>query len=222
MKIIAFAGPARAGKSECANLLGFYLKPDYMVVRESFALPMRLAWERLASWLTWKNGTLVNRETDPALYRKVMQRWGSSRRQRNPDHWVEYMTGRLMDLNYQEKARYAENTDSLTWRETVVLIDDVRYGNEVDLIHDLDGVVVFVDPKKRIDLTGEWRSHESEALAMGYLTGAYPDETFDHVLKNDKDTTSLFAGIERHHQRWLDAASTTLRVPQHMQGDPFA
>ena len=202
-------------------MLTFHASSGFKVVRESFALPMREAWERLASFLTWRTGELVNRETKPNLYRTVMQKWGSSRRQANPDHWVERMAGRLIQHNYEEKKRYETNTDVGTWRETLVLIDDIRYTNEVELIRDLDGVVVFVDPKKRIDLTGEWRAHESEALAMGYIEGAFDDEMFDEVIVNNKTTQVLFETIRTRGNCWLSTASTSLRIPSHMKDGPF-
>lgn len=212
MKIIAFAGPARAGKSACADIVTeIYSKAEpteknpfvYLVERESFAQPMRDAWQRLASYLTWKLGKLVNRDTEPALYRSTMQRWGESRRSRDPDHWVKRMRDKLMNHKATEIIRYMLNDDVKRWRETLVVIEDLRYPNELQLVRQFDGLCIFVDPRGRIPLDEPFRQHESEELANGYMRGDYPDETFDSVVTNGGSVPRLVNKLKTIVGPWL-------------------
>ena len=64
------------------------------------------------------------------------------------------------------------------WEETVVIIDDVRYPNEVELLADRGACLVLVDPGERIDLTEEWRQHESEQMANALIQDEERAETF--------------------------------------------
>ena len=208
MKIIAFAGPARAGKSKAADCVEGLCRDDYTVVRESFAKPMRLAWARLARHLTWKLGRPVNRDTDPDLYRTTMQRWGESRRDENPDHWCLRMAGRLRNIKLDDVRRYDLTDTVADWRETLVLIDDVRYLNEVVMLHILNAQVIFVDPKARIDMSEEWRRHGSEALANGYMHGQFDDDIFDEVLVNSRSEKAFIYRIKGAFKGWLREAVT--------------
>jgi hypothetical protein len=200
MRLIAFAGPARAGKSACATILEENAKQKYRVVRESFAKPMREAWERLAVYLTNKTGELVSRETRPNLYRETMQRWGEKRRKRDQDHWVNRLTERLFVEKVIEKAQYEREPD---FQETLVIIDDMRYENELCLISSLGGVSVFVDPGNRIQLDQEFRKHESEAMAMAHLKGEGSDDAFDYRISNTRSTNRLVAKVVGQMDQWL-------------------
>lgn len=208
LKIIAFAGPARAGKSKAADIVEDLCKADHTVVRESFAKPMRLAWKRLASYLTAKTGEPVNRDTKPELYRSTMQRWGESRRAEDPNHWCIRMAERLGRLKKAELLAYTVVDDAKDWRETLVLIDDVRYVNEVVLMHSCNAQVIFVDPKGRVDLSESWRRHESEALANGYINGQFDDGLFDRVVVNSRSEKAFRYKIKGAVNDWLREAVT--------------
>ncbi len=176
MQIFAFLGPARCGKTTASQLLEQELKErGYHVERLSFAAPIKAGCARLG----------ITKEDQPDEYRALAQRWGKTRRDRNPDHWIRKATRSLNRLAAIEKADYVKlaNDDNLdSWCETIVIIDDVRYQNEVDLINERDGVMTIIDPGKRLDLTEEFRQHESEALANRLVTDQkYADNFIDEV-----------------------------------------
>lgn len=194
MRIFAFAGPARAGKTSAADFLqeeceerGFYVE------RVSFAGILKSGCERLG----------ITKERDEGEYRALAQRWGQSRRERDPDYWVKKTVrkiNKMMKTEHEDFNRF-DDGDGDCWEETVVIIDDVRYPNEVDAVNKLGGTVVFIDPGKRVDMDAEWRSHESETMANKLCNSHRLQERFVvelgcYWIMNDQSEDHLEAFIE--------------------------
>ena len=159
MRIFAFLGPARAGKTTAADALedecrerGFYVE------RLSMAAPIKDGMRRCG----------VTKEEKPDEYRSLAQRWGATRRERNENHYVNKARRKLERYAQTERADYdrLDKNDFLDcWDETVVIIDDIRYVNEVELMGDCNATLCWIDAGDRIDLSEEFRKHEAEALA---------------------------------------------------------
>ena len=57
-----------------------------------------------------------------------------------------------------------------------IVIDDVRFQNEVDMIHSLGGIIIKIECDNEIK-----DNHESENQNVSY----------DYIIKNDKDNKKL-------------------------------
>ena len=159
MQIYAFLGPARVGKTSASNHLHEVCeKRGYYVQRLSFAGPIKAGCARLG----------VTKEEQPDEYRSLAQRWGAGRRLRNPLHYIRKMGRAIERIRRVEQEDYAK-LDAQgkldCWDETVIIIDDVRYENEVKALTDIGAEVCFLNPGERLNLTEEFRQHESEALS---------------------------------------------------------
>lgn len=205
MLVIGFAGLARGGKTTAALHLSEWCKEhDMNPVIYSFAQPMKRAAKRLG----------LSKDKNPRLYRETLQRWGESRRDpkfrpgiSGPDYWVRRCSAELCELSHYEKERYRRldrfgmNNE---FKETVVIFDDLRYANELEMVHSFNGITVFVDGASRIeDLTASWRQHESEKLAMLYTFGAIPD-VFDFYIKNEKSEEEFKQLVDLLAPAWVD------------------
>lgn len=207
MKIIAFAGLAQSGKTTVANLLAAELfQKDYTVRLDHFAKPLKQA----------ANMVGANKTAQPELYRLFCQYVG--RNFRDPsfvdgvtgeNYWVDKMHTRLLDHQMDESRRLSESEeDGLLWYESAVIIDDVRYPNEVDLVRKWGGTIVFVDAAKRMGLPNEkeqwpvWRQDPSELLAYNYMQGNADEGLIDCNLVNNRDLDSLQRAVIAMSSLW--------------------
>jgi hypothetical protein len=94
----------------------------------------------------------VTKEGTPALFRPLAQTIGQTCRNYDSNHWVNR-------FGIAHDAVIASHPDA------TVLIDDVRYQNEIDYILERSGALVFVDAHGRVDLSEERRAHESELIS---------------------------------------------------------
>lgn len=134
-QIIGLIGPARAGKTTLATSILDQVGSGAVL---HFADPIRNALSSVG----------VTKEGTPTLYRKLAQLVGQSCRDFDRDWWVNRFE---IDLEAQPD-------------DVLILIDDVRYQNEIDLLKHYGATLIFVDAHDRIDLTEEFRAHESEAI----------------------------------------------------------
>lgn len=176
MKIIALAGMGKSGKTTAAIAMAKALFDEgYTPILEHFAGPLKDASHSL--------GFVKDGEYDH-LYRKFCQFVGETAREESPEWWVNLMAERLDDIADQE----ASTIGSDNWHERVVLIDDIRYENELALVKKYSGKIVFVSAQSRLkDLDAEWRQHHSERLARLYENGEFEDELFDTTVSNNSD-----------------------------------
>ena len=180
MKIIAVGGLAQAGKTTAVQAAAQYLfEKGYHPVLEQFARPLKLA---AASLGFYKGG-----DTDH-LYRWFCQTIGQKCRAIDPD-WVPKRLADRLDVLAQEESDELLIDEDATWSERVVLIDDVRYMNELALIEKYSGKTMFISAARRLPTLDEedWRKHDSEVLATKYENGLIPDETFNITLSNNEE-----------------------------------
>ena len=206
MRIIAFAGLARSGKTTAARILDRWCRQHHMIpVQCSFAGPMKKAAERIG----------LSKDSNPAKYRRIMQSWGERKRdpahqpgRSGPDYWVN--KARKMIVKEAEKERevyrnLAENGLENDFRETVLIFDDMRYINELNMVTALDGISVFVDGATRLkDLSASWRAHESEALATLVTAGVIESEIFDYFVPNETTENNLIKFVRKLAPAWFD------------------
>jgi len=154
MQIVALTGQARSGKTYVAQELAkIAFNKGLLPVFVSFAGALK----REAAELGYDKDTL------PDKYRTYCQDRGAEMRIEDPDYWVKETAKEIVTIAQAEKESIKNNDKH--W-ERVVLIDDVRYLNEIALIAKMDGVFIHVYAGSRLpDPEGEWRQHESESLS---------------------------------------------------------
>ena len=192
MEIILLAGQAGVGKSTAAKVLAKEaFERGFVPVLESFAKPIKE--EALAKG--------YDKAKFPRKYRGFCQSLGEIARQENPDHWVGLMKDRLNKIIITEKEEL--NKGSKYW-ERVVIIDDCRYLNEVNLGFLMRATTVFLSFGKRKVRKSAWREHESEKLANKIASGDKDLlEIFEHVITNDFTSEESFVAKIKDHAHIL-------------------
>jgi hypothetical protein len=155
MQIIGLTGQARAGKSFVAKYIAERAWEKRMVpVFVSFAGALKRAAAEAGH----------PKETDPMGYRAFCQTIGAQARQQDPYHWVKLTMKEIADIARREQA--AIEAGNSIW-ERVVIIDDVRYRNEVEAIIWMGGLIGHICAGSRLpEADAAWRSHDSEQLAI--------------------------------------------------------
>lgn len=156
MIVVFFAGKARVGKTTAANHLAkFAKKNDMNPVIVPFAKAIKDA--AVAAGLS--------KDADPKAYRDYCQKIGAQRRAEDQDYWVKAFASTLMDLQLKDMEKM--NDPEAFWKETVVIVDDCRYLNEINFGRTIGATVMFVSAgdRKLEDHEAEWRNHESEEVA---------------------------------------------------------
>lgn len=206
MKVIAFAGLARGGKTTAADALEKWChEHDMNPIRCSFADPIKKAAKRLG----------ISKENNPDLYRKTLQRWGESRRdpefrpgKTGPNYWVERVLKQILTHQYEERQLYRKLIDfdsEVTFKESVLIFDDLRYDNELALINTYGGLTIFVDGAGIVkDFCAQWRQHPSETMAMAYTMGLLPDSIFDFYIVNNASKEKFEKLVEQLAPAWMD------------------
>ena len=167
--LIGFAGKMRSGKTAAAN----YLINRYGVEKMSFAAPLKEVVANLFEWdINDLNDFKFKETVDPywnITPREVLQKFGTDfmREMINPAFWTMKLERHLITKMLKHN----------------VVIDDVRFKEEVDLIHKHRGIIVLLERGwKSID------THSSEII----------DFKYDHIIQNQGDCLSdLHAEIER-------------------------
>lgn len=91
--------------------------------------------------------------------RQLLQHWGGARRAQNPDYWVVQLRDAIRNIN---KEPVMGATGGSAGGDTavaggnvtrLVIVDDMRYPNEADMLRDLGGVLIRleVSPENRLD-----------------------------------------------------------------------
>lgn len=162
MITIMLAGKARVGKTTAANLIqSFAKKNDFKPVILPFAKTIKDEAESLG----------LSKDSDPAKYRAFCQELGEGKRKENPDYWINLFKDKWMELDALDTAA-SQDPDKL-WKETVVIVDDCRYQNELNFGKLIGAKLVFISHgiRELNDHNGEWRQHESERLANEVESG---------------------------------------------------
>ncbi len=176
MKIIGIAGLALAGKSTAAAAIATAVfERGYHPVMERFAGPLKDASDTVG----FKKGG----DTD-AMYRQFCQFVGTMARTKSAYWWVNLLNLRA---EYVAQADAAALDDyAAKWSERVLIIDDLRYANEVAWVRENGGRTIFVSAMGRLtDLDAEYRRHSSEDMAKAYENGQLEDDLFDFSISNN-------------------------------------
>lgn len=193
MQIVAFAGMAKAGKSTAADSLAkTAFDAGWHVVVEQFAKPLKEASKMLG---------FVKGGPYDHLYREFCQFAGAKARASDPDWWVKKMASRLDILSAQEQ--HWLSSGKTPFHEILVIIDDLRFPNEVELLKKYSATTVFVDAYRRMeDRDADWRQHESEEMAHAYTKGQLSDELFDFTLVNNTSEEAMRQAVAKVQPIW--------------------
>lgn len=206
MRLIAFAGQARCGKTTFARAFaaaGFDM--GFSPVIRSFAGPLKQAAAEQG----------FTKEERPEEYREFCQIVGAVKRAQNPNHWLELFEAELMQLAASDALALTQAmSNGGEYHETLVLIDDLRYENEHELVARWGGQNVLILREDLPEADAAWRDHESEEFC-NYWTTADQDsqnEMFNVIFVND---VSSEAEIERASKTLL-----SLTVMEALIGGP--
>lgn len=168
-RLIAFAGPAGSGKSEAASVLvqsGFVrlkfadtLKGMLTVLYEMTDLDREEIWRRLEGDLKEKPDPYLNGSSPRHAMRTLGTEWG--RELIHPDIWTSLWRRRV---NLHLKAGLS------------VVVDDLRFPNEADLVRDLGGEIYKVF-RPQVAVTSDHPSERFDFGFDGYIAnaGSVPD-----------------------------------------------
>ena len=196
MQIVFIAGQAGMGKTTVATIIAeesfkLGLKP----VLESFAKPIKEA--------AIDRG--FSKEEFPDKYRRFCQRLGALKRKEEEDYWVNRIRNRLVEIKQQEQD---DIESGKKYWEHIVIIDDCRYLNEIQLGKEENAFLMFLSKGRKAIKTGTWRKHESEVLSKEIDNNKLSPlrELFSYILSNDisydelveeiKEIVPLICGIE--------------------------
>lgn len=195
MITILLSGQARVGKTTAAEFIADYAKKyDFKPIILPFAKSIKD--EAAAAGLS--------KDTDPHGYRKYCQDIGEGKRKDDPDYWLNLFKKKWKELlNKDTKDSQDENK---LWRETVVIVDDCRYLNELNFGRTHGAVTVFLSRGSRglFEQNGEWRQHESEEMANRTELGDKDYvQMFDWIIKNEGDIQELHTKLFARLPLWL-------------------
>lgn len=154
MEIIAMTGQARCGKTHVAEYL-------CKLAFEAGATPHRVSFAGALKRASADAG--FPKETHPKEYREFCQVEGAAKRAEDSDYWVNITMKEIKAIRDIEDKKL--NDGDKFW-EQVVIIDDVRYQNEIDAILRMGGTMAHVTAGDRLPVPhARFRRHESEKLA---------------------------------------------------------
>jgi hypothetical protein len=183
MSLYAFVGQAESGKTAaCKILTRLFYEAGYHPKTISFAAPLKRAVAAEAGYDDWEKFKTEH----PERYRSECQRIGTERRIENEDYWV--------DRWEEELKEFIKGDFSFP---PVVLVDDVRYPNELKRIKAIGGQIVYIDAGTRLpNPDNPYRTHISEELANGYAA-IWNSRKFDPT--NDQWPTEINIGVDNSY-----------------------
>lgn len=162
--LVGFCGKLGSGKSTIANMLA--KKYDFEV--RSFSEPLKWVCQDLYNFTDEQLYGDLKEVVDPRIGkspREILQWVGTDIfRLSDPNFWVN-----IFELNYD--------------RDLNIIVDDVRFPNEVDLIKKLGGIVIKINGNYRNNKERE--SHASEIQELDY----------DYEIDNDGTKKELFTKV---------------------------
>lgn len=196
MFVLVIGGMAGVGKTKVADYLeksAFLM--GYTPKRISFASPLKDHVAKEHGYDDWR----VFKYEHPDIYRKNCQEIGASKREVDPNYWINIWKEQLLEEQKKELERHDDK--DFGWSETCVIVDDCRYKNELDAAKEFDALTLFIYAGKRAkdlpDIDAPWRAHESEWLSQ--RIEAFEDgyeELFDWCLFNNTTEENLFRKID--------------------------
>ena len=196
MHVVVLGGMARVGKTDVADIIEMEAAMEGMhPVRVSFASPLKNAVAKEHGYDDWRKF----KEDQPEVYRDQCQEIGASCRAKNPNHWVELWEKELAEL--QEEELKQDDSKTNEWMETLVIVDDCRYPNELEAAKRFDALTLFIYAGSRVadlpEADADWRAHESEEMSQK-IEAMLPDyqKLFDWAIFNDKTYAELEQKME--------------------------
>lgn len=174
MSILGIAGPKGSGKDTAAAYLQRYFTNS---VTHAFAEPVKRVCQQLYLLSEEQLYDAVAKETVDDRWgltpRRMFQQIGTDyvRNQIDPEFWTKHF-----ELWYSKQQQ----------NESFVLVPDVRFQNEVDLIHKLGGKVIYV---YRPFIHHNLDQHESE-------TGATELQNIDYTVNNCGTLLQLYQELD--------------------------
>lgn len=171
--VIGFCGKAKAGKDSAATAIADCLNSQGVVNQKyAFADPIREIGKIFGfSRVVMDDQSLKENWKHPWLDvtpRKFMQLVGSEmfRNNLNPDVWVKHLKNRINKFEHSLDSDSGhtleiEPRENVWSPKAVVLITDVRFPNEVEMIKRIGGFVIRVE-RTNNSTDDSWRNHESE------------------------------------------------------------
>lgn len=190
MIVLGFSGKARSGKSTlCRALFDEAEKNGWAVIPAPFAGPLKREMAEKHGY----DDVHVFKTEKPDTYRYECQHGGAEARAKDPDHWVNKW---LAEFEEVVKLEHSEKNE--TNLPFLLLVDDVRYENELELLNKKGALTFFVKHGEREieDPDGEWRQHESENLANAY------EDTDNEILKEHYDYVINNGADEKYIEAW--------------------
>ena len=193
MHLVILSGKAGVGKTTLANHIAEYafnngLRPKVM----SFAG----AWKREAEELGFP------KDKEPEKYREYCQRIGREKREQDPDHWVKMFHQDLLEVMAQEIELLR---NGVKYWETVVIVDDCRYLNEVAYGKHHDATQIFIVGGERTlpNDDAQWREDPSEELAnLVEQEEEEYQELYDWIVYNNESLESLLQRVKKALPMW--------------------
>jgi len=178
--LIGLIGLKGSGKST----VGTYLADNYQFKNKSFADPLKKACKELFLFDDEQlNGTLEQKETpDPRWFgcspRKAMQYVGTELLR---DQLDMIMPGLGKNMFTHHFKLWFHNNQRIN-----IVVSDVRFQNEMDMIHELGGIVLKIR-RDQITPIDTHLSEQGQQLIINY----------DHLICNNSTLDDLFASIDR-------------------------
>lgn len=179
MQVVGFAGPARVGKSFTTAALKKQAEAEGWYVQ---ILPFAGPLKREAA----RRG--YGKDENPEKYRSFCQELGALERNKDPDHWIKLWLEDLKDV----RQGHFENDNNE--QPLLIISDDVRYENELELLSESGGNTFFITPGDRElpEANAEWRTHESEMMANTLIGNPkLASQEFDYVVLNQDINADL-------------------------------
>lgn len=188
VKIIGISGPARSGKDTVAKIMAALLietdaedLQNHIIATESFAAPIKSMVAMLLDFFGY--GSVMNKSSQEpfiegdrkeevldrinASTRKMMQTLGTDwgRKMIDEDIWLNSMEHRFNA--YGEAKKHGHDG-------VFVIITDVRFDNEAELIKQYGGTVIRIDTDRELS---EVPAHESEGGISDCLVDTHIDNS---------------------------------------------
>lgn len=158
--------------------------------------------------------------------RQLLQHWGGARRAQNPDYWVTQLRDAIRNIN-QEPAVGATGGDAEGDAAVaggdvtrLVIVDDMRYPNEADMLRELGGVLIRleVSPENRLDRIQRRDNSGAAALYDDHPSeNSLDDYEGFHLVMGDDRLVDHELGYEERFDYLLDtefmAIYSTLLLP---------
>lgn len=185
MKLIGLVGKLNSGKSTAARLL-----TKWGFISFSCADPLKFALQDIfdiPSAVLWGPSEMRTGEV-----RQMLQELGTDfSRKFRPNIWVEKLAGRIQSWHFLKTDPYAMYDDDACRAATGIIVPDVRFPNEADMVKELGGTLIKIvrDPAMTNENT-EALTHESETSV-----DLISESEFTHLIVNNGSLIDLEESI---------------------------